>query len=288
MRVHDCAEFGWSFEAGQQCGCGARRNRDHNGIVGPDRNTIVAAEFQSVNALRAHHELAQLVTETDAGAFVLQQLDRRLDQNRAQAIAGDQRPARLSAGEQGFPHHRAGKARGTLGRVDVERRKQQRLHEAVVEHALAGYGIADQLVGRRPNQRHECEVIGQTGIGDAASLIEHPQWQPAVAEVELPALPGREIDKRELRALGPDQPCLGADRPRIGQRVAVARQQKVVAIVDGQVGRRIEIRTAAAACLLRGLVDMHAPIRVRQSHGCRKAGNSGANDMNAVLHQMKA
>src|SRR5207237_10690403 len=93
MLVADGAEFGWSFEAGQQCGCGARRNRDHNGVVGPDRDTIVAAEFQSVNALRAHHELAQLVTEADAGTFVLQQLDRRLDPNRTQSVAGDQRPA---------------------------------------------------------------------------------------------------------------------------------------------------------------------------------------------------
>ena len=104
----------------------------------------------------------------------------------------------------------------------------------------------------------------------------------------MPALPGREIDKRELRTLGPDKPCLGADRSCIGQRVAVARQQQVVAVVDGQVGRRIEIGTATATRLLRRLVDMDAPIRVRQPHGCREPGNSGADDMNGVLHQMKA
>ena len=42
----------------------------------------------------------------------------------------------------------------------------------------------------------------------------------------------------------------------------VAREQKVIAIVDGEVGRRVEIGAAAAASLLRRLVDMHLEVRV--------------------------
>ena len=56
----------------------------------------------------------------------------------------------------------------------------------------------------------------------------------------------------------------------------------------GEIGRSIEIGTAAAADLLRGLVDLHAVSGVGEPHGGRKAGDTGANDMNCLLHQMKA
>jgi hypothetical protein len=62
----------------------------------------------------------------------------------------------------------------------------------------------------------------------------------------------------------------------------------MVAVIDSQVGRRVEIRTATAAGLLRSLVDMHPAIRIRQPNGRREARNSSANDVDSVLHQMKA
>ncbi len=226
--------------------------------------------------------------EPDAGTLFLQQLDRRFDQNRAQAVARNQRPASLSARQQGFPHHRAGKAGGPFGRIDVQRRKQQRLHQPLIKRSLAADGIADQFALRRPYQRHQCEVIEQAGVGHTAGLIEHPQRQPAVSEVELPTLAGAEINERKLRALGSDQSRFGADRSGVSQRVAVARKQEMVAVIDSQVGRRVEIRPAAAAGLLRGLVDMHPEIRIGQPNGCREARNSSADDVDRLLHQMKA
>ena len=144
------------------------------------------------------------------------------------------------------------------------------------------------LLRRCPDQRHQRQIIEQAGVGDAARLIEHPQRQPAVAEVELPALSGRQIDERKLRALRPDQSRLGADRACVGHRVTIARQQQMIAVVDGEVGRRVEIGPAAAAGLLRGLVDMHLEIRIRQPDGGRKARNSSADDVDGLLHQMKA
>ena len=144
------------------------------------------------------------------------------------------------------------------------------------------------LLGACPDQRHQREIIAQAGIGHAARLVEHPERQPAVAEIELPALAGGEVDERKLRALRPDQPGLGADRSRIGQRVAVARQQQMIAVVDGEVGRGVEIGAAAAAGLLRRLVDMHLVIRVGQPDGGGEAGNSGADDVDGFLHQMNA
>ncbi len=68
----------------------------------------------------------------------------------------------------------------------------------------------------------------------------------------------------------------------------VAGQQQVVAVVDGEVGGRVEIGPAATAGLLRGLVDVHPVIRVRQPYGCREARNTGADDMYGFLHQMIA
>jgi len=151
------------------------------------------------------------------------------------------RPASLPSRQQGFPHHRAGKTRGPLGRIDVQRRQQQRLHQPLVKRSLARDSIADQFALRGPDQRHQCEIIEQAGIRHTASLIEHPQRQPAVAEVELPALPCRQIDEWKLRALRPDQPRLGTDRSCISYRVTVAREQEMIAVIDGQVGRRVEI-----------------------------------------------
>ena len=67
-----------------------------------------------------------------------------------EAVARDQRPAGLPARQQRFPHDRAGKARRALGRIDVERRQQQRLHQPPVERAFAGDRVADQLVRSLP------------------------------------------------------------------------------------------------------------------------------------------
>src|SRR5258708_37664924 len=131
-------------------------------------------------------------------------------------------------------------------------------------------------------------IVEYSGMGAPPRLVEHPQRPPAASEVELPALPGGEIDKRKLRAFRPDRPRLGADRSRIGDRVTVAREQQMIAVIDGQVGRRIEIGPAAAAGLLRGFVDMHLEIRIRQPTGYREARTSTAIDMDRFLHQMNA
>ena len=70
--------------------------------------------------------------------------------------------------------------------------------------------------------------------------------------------------------------------------MAVAGQQQMVAVVDGEIGRGVEIGAAAAAGLLRRLVDMHLATGVAQPHGGGKAGDSGADDVNGFWHQMRA
>jgi len=148
--------------------------RDVSFSIASSNGDRVVAKFQFADLVAGHHELAQLMPELDGGAVFLQQLDRGLDQHRTQTVARDQRPAGLAAGQQGFPHNRAGKARRALGRVDVERRQQQRLHQPLVQRALAGDRIADQFAGACPYQRRQCKIIEQFRIGDAARLVEHP------------------------------------------------------------------------------------------------------------------
>ena len=62
----------------------------------------------------------------------------------------------------------------------------------------------------------------------------------------------------------------------------------MVAVIDREVGRAIEVGAAAPAGLLRRFVDMHAVIGIGEPDGRRKAGDAGADDMNGFLHQMNA
>src|SRR6185312_6645288 len=78
------------------------------------------------------------------------------------------------------------------------------------------------------------------------------------------------------------------DRPGVRHRMVVTRQQEMVAVVDGEAGRCVEIGTAAASRGLRGLVHQHAIAGIGEPHGGGKAGDSGADDVNSLLHQMKA
>ncbi len=228
------------------------------------------------------------MSELNGLASVPQQLDRGFDQDRAQPVAGDQRPAGLAARQQRFADDGAGEPRRALGRIDIEGGQQQRLHQPLVQRALARDRLAHQFVRPCPNQRHQCEIVAQAGVGDAARLVEYPERQPAVAEIELPALAGRDVAERKQRALRSDQPRLGADRARVSQRMAVAGQQQMIAVVDHQIGGGVEIGSTTTAGGLRRLVDAHPVISVGQPDGRGEAGNAGTDDVSGFLHQMIA
>ena len=178
---------------------------------------------------------------------------------RVRSAAG--RPA---SGQQRFPHHRAGEARRSLGRIDVERRQQQRLHQPLVQ-ACPGSGWCRQracpflprsTAPGRDNRAGRCRALGALHrISIAAAGLS-----PRSSCQRCPVVRSTNGNCARLR---PDQPRLGADRPRIGKRVTIARQQQVIAVVDGQVGRGVEIGTATAASLLGGLVDMHLETGIR-------------------------
>lgn len=93
---------------------------------------------------------------------------------------------------------------------------------------------------------------------------------------------------KENRASGGLQSGFRANLARIGQHVMIARQQQMIAVVDGQIGCAVEIRAAAAADLLRRLVHMHDVTSICQTHASRQPGDTGTEDMNRSRHQITA
>src|SRR5262249_54611263 len=89
-------------------------------IVRTDRN-LVAAEFETGDAIAGCRQLAQLVAQADACTLLLQQPDRGLNQDRGQTITRDQGPACLPAREQRLAHDRARKAGGPNWRAAKSR-----------------------------------------------------------------------------------------------------------------------------------------------------------------------
>ena len=70
--------------------------------------------------------------------------------------------------------------------------------------------------------------------------------------------------------------------------MTVARQYEVIAVVDHKIGRSVVERAAAAAGLRGSLVQVDAFARSGQPDRRCKAGDSGADDVDGSLHQMKA
>ena len=62
----------------------------------------------------------------------------------------------------------------------------------------------------------------------------------------------------------------------------------MVAVIDREIGRAVKIGPAAPADLLRRFVHANSTTGVGQPHARGKTGNSGADNMNRLLHQMNA
>ncbi len=68
----------------------------------------------------------------------------------------------------------------------------------------------------------------------------------------------------------------------------IAGQDEVIAVVDHQTDRGIEVGTAAAASLPRLLVEDDMAAALGETHRSRKSGDASADDVNRTrLHQNK-
>ena len=103
------------FRPGSSEAAGARRHRQHDGVVRARRAMLSSPKLSSPDPVRRHHELRAAHGRTGRSApLCLQQFYRGLDQHRSSG-----RRARSAAGKPGrpqqrFPHDRAGKPRRAL------------------------------------------------------------------------------------------------------------------------------------------------------------------------------
>ena len=100
---------------------------------------------------------------------------------------------------------------------------------------------------------------------DASLPIEQPPWDTAFAEIEPPALAARKVREVEDRAAWIVQRLARADPIEIVQRLVIARQQEMVAVVDDKAKRWIKIGPATAAGEGRGL--MHNDLAPERRQG---------------------
>src|SRR5262249_61631955 len=80
-------------------------------------------------------ECAQPAPERDLHVALAEKAQRRLDENLAEPVAGDQRPTGLPPRRQCFADDGASEAGAPLFRIDVERRQPERPRPALVERA---------------------------------------------------------------------------------------------------------------------------------------------------------
>ena len=209
---------------------------------------------------------------------------RRLDQRRTQSVTRNQRPASAPSGGERLADDRGRKPRRSLRRIDIERREQQRFDQPAIQYSIAGDDLADRFARRRPQKLRQRQIVERARARHAPVGIEHPERQPAVVEAQRPAFAAGEIDEREFRGRRTDQPIRGADAAQIVQRGAIAREQKVIAVVDRHADRRVVIGTAAAAGERRGLVHDEAPTARGKLERGRQAGEAGTDNVHRCSH----
>ena len=101
-----------------------------------------------------------------------------------------------------------------------------------------------------------------------------------LAKIEPPALAALQIREIEDRAAWVMQRPARSDPVEIVERLAVARQEEMVAVVDDEAERRIEVGPAAAAREGRRLMHDDLGSRIDEAHGGAEARDPRADDMN--------
>ena len=139
-------------------------------------------------------------------------------------------------------------ARRAFRRIGVQRRGQERAPEPLVERALAAHRLADRRALPLQEHAERREIFAQApcpGTRFFRSNSHHGSRPSLRSSRQRSPLP-RSAKSKTARA-GIAQRRARADPVEIVERRAVARQQEMVAVVDDEAERRIEIGPAAAA-----------------------------------------
>ncbi len=281
MRVDDRAEASRHVEAGQQARRDRRGHGEDHAVVGAERDRTVD-EVEAGERVALDPEPAHRMVEADGGAAVAEVGQRRVDEGGPQPVGGDQRAAgRAPLGER-LPDDGAGQRRRAFRRVGVEGREQERLPQPLVEQAPAGHRLADRRRPAGPHQPRETEVVASARARHAATGGEDPPRQAAGVGPQRPPFAAGQVDEREIGAGRPFHLVLGADRAQERARLVVARQQQVVAVVDGHAERGVVIGATAPARLTRTLVQHDPPRTIAKRNGGGEPGETGADDMDGA------
>ena len=211
------------------------------------------------------------MAEPNLRAVLPQVGERGLDQGRAQAVAGDQRPAGGAAGGERLADHRAGELGGAERRRDVERRQQQGLDQPRIKRPAAIDDLADRLAGRRKHERGELEIIARAGTRNPHGGAENPPRHAAGIHAQGPALAAFQVDEVEGGGWRNRQLVRSPDVAQEAERRPVAREQQMIAVVDGHAERGIVIGAAAPARKRGGFVHHHLPAALLEARPRRRA-----------------
>ena len=133
----------------QRCG-GARRHRQHHGVVRAEAQSLSSPKFSSLtrvrrrSRIRAAHGRNGCRPPLSCSSSIAGSTSTALRPSRA--ISGRQACA---ARQQRFAHDRAGEPGRALRRIDVQRRQQQRLHQPI-----------DRACPRRGWRRRPAVLVG--------------------------------------------------------------------------------------------------------------------------------
>ena len=96
-----------------------------------------------------------------------------------------------------------------------------------------------------------------------------------------------EIGEIEGRLAGTPELVRGADAVEIGERLAIAREEQMVAVVDGHAEGGIDVGAAAPAGMLGRFMEHEIGARRVEPYRGGKPGEAGADDMNAAARHQK-
>ena len=151
MRVDDGAKFGRRFEAGDQCGGRVRRDGQDHHVIVRESNAIALPKSSDFDPRVGGAQAMELVSEPHRAVALAQEARAQARScalpSPSRAISGRQACA---AGGDGFADHGARERRRARRGLDVERRQQQRPHQALIERPGESDHLADRAVVLAP------------------------------------------------------------------------------------------------------------------------------------------
>ena len=234
MGVDDRTKFARHCETGHQVAGDHRGYRQDHAIVGAERDLLLP-EIETGDPVLRQIECTQPVPKSHRHAAAGEKPQRRLDENRPEPGARDQRPTGPSADGQGLAHDGSGEAGAPLLRIGVEDGKKQWPHQPIVKRTRAGDQLANAFVAGSHQQPGESKIVGGRRTGNAAGLVEDPPRQPPGIDAQRPAFAVGDVDEREFGSGGAVQSAGGADRCEVAERGIIGGEKKVIAIVDHHV-----------------------------------------------------